>query len=81
MATLFLRNVDQERFGELLVDYRKAYAANEVKYPGYMQTILDGMRHQPVKRKRNENSQIEKSPEKEKPEAASSFSTTIGKAK
>ena len=70
MSVLFLRNADQERFGELLVDYRKAYAAKEVKYPADMRTMMDVMRQQPVKRKRKENSQIKKSPEKEKPDTS-----------
>ena len=49
MSELFLRNADHERFGELLVEFRKAYAAKEVKHPADMWTMMDVMRQQPVK--------------------------------
>ena len=64
MATLFLRNANHERFGDLLLDYRKAYAAKEVTYPSNMQTMMDVMRQQPIKKKRKEKSPIKKAPDK-----------------
>ena len=36
MATLFLQNVDKNRFGEMLVDFRKSYAKKGNRYPQYV---------------------------------------------
>ena len=33
LAALFLRNTNYERYGELLVEYCKAYANSEERYP------------------------------------------------
>ena len=61
------------------MDYRKAYAGKEVKYPANLQTMMDVMRQQPLKKKKKD-SPTKKSPEKEKDkeEGASSFATTKG---
>ena len=79
IGTLFLRNANHERFGDLLLEYRKAYAAKEVEYLSNMQTMMDVMRQQPIKKKRKD-SPIKKAPDKqkEKKDAASSFATTKG---
>ena len=55
LAILFLRNSDQGRFGDLLVEYRKAYAGQENKYPKNISTMIDIMRAQPKKRSRKKN--------------------------
>lgn len=46
LAALFLQNANHERFGDLFLDYRKAYANNEVKYPKDLKTMMDIMRQQ-----------------------------------
>ena len=48
MSVLFLRNANHERFGELLVEYRKAYANKEVKYPQKLSNMMYVMRKQPI---------------------------------
>ena len=50
-------------FGDLLVDYRKAYANKEVKYPKNMSDMMDVMQQQPIRKKKKVPG---KSPEKEK---------------
>ena len=80
MSVLFLRNANHERFGELLVDYRKAYANKEVKYPQNLSDMIDVMRQQPIKKKKKASPG--KSPEKEKDkegEGASSFAQSDDK--
>ena len=54
METLFLRNANHERFGDLLLDYRKAYAAKEIKYPDNLQTMMDVMRQQTINKKKKD---------------------------
>ena len=51
MDILFLRNADKDRFGEMLVDFRKSYANKENRYPQSMANIMDVMRQQSEKRK------------------------------
>ena len=50
-ASLFLRNADGDRYGDLLVEYRKAYANKECRYPTSVNDMMDVMRQQPRKNK------------------------------
>ena len=50
MAMLFLRNVDQVRFGEMLVDFRKSYTNKDNRYPQSVADMMDVMCQQPEKR-------------------------------
>ena len=52
LAMLFLRNVDKDRFGDMLVDYRKEFANKENKYPQSVANMMDVMRQQPEKRRK-----------------------------
>ena len=42
--SLFLKNTNQERFGEMLVEYRKVYANLYDKYPKDTYKMVDVMR-------------------------------------
>ena len=42
-VSLFLRNADSDRYSDLLVEYRKAYANKECKYPNSMNSMMNGM--------------------------------------
>lgn len=53
VAALFLRNTSQDRFDELLIDCRKAFANKELKYPADLGAMMDVMRQQPIKKKKN----------------------------
>ena len=79
MATLFLRNASYDRFGDLILECRKAYAGKELKYPDNLQTMMDLMRQQPLKKKRTD-SPIKNSPQKaiDDNSGASCFATTKG---
>ena len=46
-AALFLRNANHDRYGDLLIEYRKAYANKECRYPKSMHDMMDVMRQQP----------------------------------
>ena len=52
-SVLFLRNSDQARYGDLVIEYRKAFAGEENKYPKKLTTMIDIMRAQPKKRSAN----------------------------
>ena len=52
MSVLFLSNARHKRFGDLLVQYRKSFAANGFKYPDNLSTSMDVTRQQPIKKKR-----------------------------
>ena len=54
-AVLFLRNANQDRFGGMLLEYRKAYASNDNKYPDTLSVMIDVMRQQPLKSKKKSN--------------------------
>ena len=51
MAVLLLRNYDEERFGEIMVDYRKSFANNDNKYPASVPDMMDVMGKHSVKQK------------------------------
>ena len=53
MFMLFLRNLDKDRFGEMLVEYRKSFANKDNKYPQTVSDMMDVMRQQPEKQKKN----------------------------
>ena len=52
MSVLFLRNANHERFGELLVEYRKAYANKDIKYLQNLSNMMDVMRQQPIRKRK-----------------------------
>ena len=76
IAVLFLRNASQERFGELLVEYRKAFANKDTKYPQDLNSMMDVMRQQPSRKKKK----ITKTPKSEEKDeeglGATSLATT-----
>ena len=52
MATLFLHNANHERFGDMLMDYRKEFSSKEINYSDNLKTVMDVMRQQPIKKKK-----------------------------
>ena len=62
MAILFLRNAKQSCFGEMLVEYRKAFANKEDIYPKTIPDMVDVVRKIPEKKRK----QNPKPPGKEK---------------
>ena len=48
-VALFLQNADGDRYGDLLVEYRKAFANKECRYPSSVSNMMDVMRQQPRK--------------------------------
>ena len=54
MSVLLLRNSDQERFREMMVDYRKSFANEDNKYPSSMLDMMDVMRKQPMRKRKPE---------------------------
>ena len=52
-SVLFLRNSDKARYGDLVLEYCKAFAGEENKYPKKLTTMIDIMRAQPKKRSAN----------------------------
>ena len=77
LYAFFLHNANHDRFGEILVEYRKAYANKDVKYPQDLSSMMDVVRQQPLKKKKKDPV---KTPEKEKDtdkegEGESSYST------
>ena len=75
MAILFLRNAEQSRFGEMLLEYRKAFANKEDKYPRTIPDMVDVMRKMPEKKRKQVQKPPGKEKEKEKDTSASSFTT------
>ena len=63
LSVLFLHNANHDRFGELLVEYRKAYAKKDVKYPQDLSSMMDVMIRQPLRKKKKAPV---KTPEKKK---------------
>ena len=47
MAVLFLQNSNHARFSSMLLEFRKAYANNDNKYPKDLGSMMDVMRQQP----------------------------------
>ena len=43
-AVPFLRNANYDQYGELLLEYRKAYANSEERYPKTLSAMVDVMR-------------------------------------
>ena len=81
LAVLFLHNANHERFGELLVDYWKAYVNKDIKYPQNVLNMIDIIRQQPLNKKKKDpvkNPKMEKDKDKEG-ECASSYATMDGK--
>ena len=86
IAVLFLRNAEHGRYNELLIDYRKAFANKECKYPQNITDMIDVMRQQPGKRKprpKENNNRDKDKDQREKDESkedvpASSFAQTKG---
>ena len=68
LAMLFLRNTDKERFGDMLVDFRKSYANKDNKYPQSVADMMDVMRQQPEKQRKPKPLK-DKDKEKAKPKA------------
>ena len=56
MAMLFLSNFNKDRFGEMLVDFMKSYANKDNKYPQLVADIVNIMRQQPERRKKQKPS-------------------------
>ena len=52
MAILFLRNAEQDRFGEMMVEYRKSFANKDNKYQSCVPDMIDIMRQQPEKKRK-----------------------------
>ena len=59
MVVLFLQNSDQERFGQMMLEYRLEYGNKQYKFPLNIETMLDVMQQQPAK-KRNPSKGIDK---------------------
>lgn len=47
MVVLFLRNSDQEQFGEMMIEYRKTYANKDNNYPSSVPGMIFVIRQQP----------------------------------
>ena len=73
MAIIFLRNAEQSRFGEMLFEYRKAFANKEDRYPRKIPDMVDIMRIIPEKKQKQTTKSPGKEKEKEKDKSASSF--------
>ena len=52
MAILFLRNAEQDRFGEMMVKYPKSFANKDNKYPQSVPDMIDVMLQQPEKKRK-----------------------------
>ena len=50
-ASLFLQNAGDDWYGDFLVEYRKAFANKECRYPSSVSNMVDVMRQQPKKNK------------------------------
>ena len=50
MAVLFLRNAEKSRFGEMLLEYRKAFVNKEDRYPRSIPDMVDVMWQMPEKK-------------------------------
>ena len=75
MAILFLRNAEQDRFGEMMVEYRKSFANKDNKYPQSVPDMIDVMCQQPEKKRKQKTSPHKKlePPTKKEEKSASSF--------
>ena len=73
MIVLFLRNYEQDRFGEMMIEYCKSFANNDNKYPHSLSGMIDVMRQHPNKQKTSPHKKMEP-PTKKEEESASSFS-------
>ena len=75
MAILFLRNAEEDRFGEMMIEYRKSFANKDNKYPKSVPDMIDVMRQQPEKKRKQKYPPTKKveSPTKKEEESASSF--------
>ena len=75
VAILFLRNAEQDRFGEMMVEYCRSFANKDNKYPQSVPDMIDVIRQQPenkLKQKVSPQKKVE-SPTKKEEESASSF--------
>lgn len=52
MAILFLRNAEQYHFGELLLEYWKAFSNKEDRYPRTIPVMVNSMRKIPEKKRK-----------------------------
>ena len=59
LSVLLLHNANHDRFGELLVEYQKAFVNKDVKYPQNLSTMMDVMKQQPLKEKRKVKTTVE----------------------
>ena len=73
MASLFLWNLDQEIYGDILVDYRKYFANKGNKYPTKTPDMIDGMHKIPEKRGELPKTTTQPTPKEEKEETATNF--------